>query len=125
MKKVNDTNIIHLMKGRKKYITILPYEKFKELKNKADLLDEKAGFELRFKEELLPEILSLFSGDLEKICNFIREIEKLKNNPFPEKSEKIVSRVYKILILNIILTYRVNKQKKLITVLSLNKAESI
>ncbi|MCS7229675.1 MAG: hypothetical protein NZ923_06540 [Candidatus Kryptonium sp.] len=113
------------MKGRKKYITILPYEKFKELKNKADLLDEKAGFELRFKEELLPEILSLFSGDLEKTCNFIREIEKLKNNPFPEKSEKIVSRVYKILILNIILTYRVNKQKKLITVLSLNKAESI
>ncbi len=119
MNKLSDDRIIHLMTGSRRHITILPYEEFLKM----ELLLKSSGekppiFSLRFKETVLLELLELFKGDLIKISKLIGEINKLRDDPFPLESFKVRYKVYKILINDTNVTYTVNKQRKLITVLS-------
>lgn len=131
MKDFGEDKIIHLMKGRKRYITILPYEEFKSMKDTVNrvkkMIDKqlvkKDDFDLRFKENLMVEILDLFKGDLEGVYKFIEKLTELKTQPIPVESKKIGSSLYEILIAPVILTYRINKQKKLLTVLSIRKKD--
>lgn len=129
MKDFGEDKIIHLMKGKRRYITILPYEEFKRLKDKVKsfekIIDKQLkkgdGFDLRFTENLLVEILDLFKGNLEEVYKFIEKLEELKLKPIPVESKKIGSSIYEILLNNVLLTYRVNKQKKLLTVLKVER----
>ncbi len=118
MNKFSDDKIVHLMIGSKRYITILPYEEFSKMKPLLRKSKEEPSFELRFREVVLLELLELFKGDLIKISELIAEINKLRHDPFPLESVKVGHRVCKILINDADVTYTVNKQRKLITVLS-------
>ncbi|WP_072150438.1 hypothetical protein [Candidatus Kryptobacter tengchongensis] len=129
MKDFGEDKIIHLMKGKKRYITILPYEEFKRMKDNVKSFEKiidkqikkRGEFDLRFTENLLVEILDLFKGNLEEVYKFIEKLEDLKLKPIPVESKKIGSSIYEILLNNVVLTYRVNKQKKLLTVLKVER----
>ncbi|CUS78142.1 hypothetical protein [Candidatus Kryptobacter tengchongensis] len=129
VKDFGEDKVIHLMKGKRRYITILPYEEFKRMKDKVKSfekiidkqLEKRDGFDLRFTENLLVEILDLFKGNLEEVYKFIEKLEDLKLRPIPVESKKIGSSIYEILLNNVVLTYRVNKQKKLLTVLKVER----
>jgi len=85
------------MKGKSKYITIMPYAEFQKLKKSIDRLssklnkqmEKKEEYDLRFKEEVLKWILDFYKGDLEKLGWFISEVCKLKSEPFPVESKQI------------------------------------
>ncbi|MFN3135684.1 MAG: hypothetical protein ACK44H_08970 [Candidatus Kryptonium sp.] len=119
MAKFSDDKIVHLMSGSKRYITILPYEEFLRIKSFLKKSEEEPSFDLRFRESVLLELLELFKGDLIKIGELIDEINRLKYDPFPLESVKVGYRVCKILINNADVSYTVNKQRRLITVLSI------
>ena len=129
VKDFGEDKVIHLMKGKRRYITILPYEEFKRMKDNVKSFEKiidkqikkRGEFDLRFTENLLVEILDLFKGNLEEVYKFIEKLEDLKLKPIPVESKKIGSSIYEILLNNVVLTYRVNKQKKLLTVLKVER----
>ncbi|CUU10447.1 hypothetical protein JGI3_01846 [Candidatus Kryptobacter tengchongensis] len=129
VKDFGEDKVIHLMKGKRRYITILPYEEFKRMKDNVKSFEKiidkqikkRGEFDLRFTENLLVEILDLFKGNLEEVYKFIEKLEELKLKPIPVESKKIGSSIYEILLNNVVLTYRVNKQKKLLTVLKVER----
>lgn len=129
MKDFGEDKVIHLMKGKRRYITILPYEEFKRMKDNVKSFEKiidkqikkRGEFDLRFTENLLVEILDLFKGNLEEVYKFIEKLEELKLKPIPVESKKIGSSIYEILLNNVVLTYRMNKQKKLLTVLKVER----
>lgn len=127
MKNFDEKKIIHLMKGKSKYITIMPYAEFQKLKKSIDRLssklnkqmEKKEEYDLRFKEEVLKWILDFYKGDLEKLGWFISEVCKLKSEPFPVESKQIDSDIFKVLVNDLLVFYSVNKSKQLITVVSI------
>ncbi len=132
MKDFDEKKVIHLMKGKSKYITIMPYAEFKKLKKSIDKLsselnkqteEKKDEYDLRFKEEILKQILDFYKGDLKKLNCFVSEVCKLKSEPFPDESKQISSDIFKILISNLFVFYGVNKSKRLITVFSVEYSE--
>ncbi|CUS85156.1 hypothetical protein JGI14_102813 [Candidatus Kryptonium thompsonii] len=125
MKKTFDSEkIIHLFKGSKRYVTIIPYEEFKVMKKnfknpKGSLPDEKAkSYEIRFSEDVVVQLLNIYSGDVEKIYLFSKNLDVLKAKPISKDSEKLTSGIYKTKIAELLVFYRISHKFKLITILS-------
>lgn len=127
MKILNDKEIIHLMKGEERYITIIPYAKFKRMEKDVKKFEkllgkksrkDKGRYDIRFKEVVILQLLELFSGDVEKIYDFLKMLDILKIEPVSNESEKIGLNTYRVLISELLLLYRVNHRSKLVTVLS-------
>ncbi|WP_181180346.1 hypothetical protein [Candidatus Thermokryptus mobilis] len=106
------------MKGSKKYITILPYSEFKKMERMVlrGMKVDKRKYDVRFKEELLVDLLSCFKGDVAKMAGFIERVNLLRDEPYPNGCEKLEGEIYKILIDDLFLFYRVDEKLRLITV---------
>ncbi len=124
MKNWDEKKILHLMKGSKKYITILPYGEFKKMERLAlkGMRVDKRKYDIRFKEDLLIDLLSCFKGDLAKMSDFIERVNVLRDEPYPNGCEKIDEGAYKILIDDVFVFYRVDKKLRLITVVFVESA---
>lgn len=69
---------------------------------------------------IIAQIFEIFSGDVEGIHDFVKALDRLKAEPIPVESEETAIRgIYKILIDNFVLLYRVNHKSKVITILSI------
>ena len=118
MKNWDEKKVLHLMKGNKKYITILPYSEFKKMERMVlrGMKVDKRKYDIRFKEELLVDLLSCFKGDVAKMAGFIERVNLLRDEPYPNGCEKLEGEIYKILIDDLFLFYRVDEKLRLITV---------
>ncbi len=122
-KELDSERIVHLLKGSKKYVTIIPYEDFKALKKSVNnfqglSVDEKAkNYEIRFSEDVVFQLLEVYSGDVEKIYLFLKTLDILKIKPISKESEKLTSGIYRIRINELLISYRVSHRFKLVTIL--------
>jgi hypothetical protein len=126
LKKLDEEKIIHLLKGKGRYITIMPYKEFKKMKNlafKHKPARKKDEYDIRFKENLLSSLLSYFGGDLVELANFIDEANLLTINPIPDNAVKVEADIYKVLIKDFLIFYHLSEKSKLITVLSIERTE--
>jgi hypothetical protein len=124
LKKNFDTEkIIHLFKGRKRYVTIIPYEEFKVMKENLEnfqrsSLDEKAkSYEIRFNEDVVVQLLDIYSGDVEKIYLFLKDLDVLKAEPILKESERLSPSIYRLKLGELLISYRVSHRFKLVTIL--------
>lgn len=120
--KISDNEgIIHLLKGNKKYVTIIPYEDFKAMRksiNRSKEFGEKSkDYELRFSEDVVVQLLEIYSGDAKKIYIFLKMLDILKIKPIPRGSEKLASGIYKTKIAELFVFYRISYRFKLVTIL--------
>ena len=124
MKNWDEKKILHLVKGGRKYITILPYREFKKIEKMAlkGIKVDKRRYDIRFKEDLLIELLSYFKGDLMKMSNFIERVNLLREDPYPSASEEFERGIYRILIDKLFLFYQVDEKLKVITVVLIEVA---
>lgn len=123
MKAFNSEKIVHLFKGSKRYVTIIPYEEFKDMKKKVKnfqepSLDEKAkSYEIRFSEDVIVQLLEIYSGDVEQIYLFLKTLDVLKAKPILKESEKLSPSIYRLKLGELLISYRVSHRFKLVTIL--------
>lgn len=89
----------------------------KSINRSKEFGEKSKDYELRFSEDVVVQLLEIYSGDVEKICLFLKMLDILKVKPIPRGSEKLASGIYKTKIAELFVFYRISYRSKLVTIL--------